>query len=405
LKICFIADVRSSIARNWIRYFPTRGHEVHVLATNLSKESTIKHATIHGLVPCPEPKAGARAEQNGLSHTKFRFDPSTLLGRAAFSFRNEILRPTKCFLLERRAQELVRMIAPDLLHALRIPIEGELGARLGVHPFVTSIWGNDLTLYAANSLVHRALTRSALKATDGLLADTQVDIQRAHAMVAMDKVPSLCLPGCGGLNFGVFNSGSADPSVIRRLGLDPDRPVVLNPRGLRQYVRQDTFFAAIPKVLAVRPEVQFVAVDLRGWQWGEQWIERSRLKASVFLTGHLTQAEMAELYKQALITVSPTEHDGTPNSLLEALACGCFPICGNLPSIREWINDGINGILVDPSNPAALAQAILRALSDDQWRDRAASHNRQLVTENANYDQCMQRADLFYQEVIENCRR
>jgi glycosyltransferase involved in cell wall biosynthesis len=180
---------------------------------------------------------------------------------------------------------------------------------------------------------------------------------------------------------------------------------VLNPRGLRQYVRQDTFFAAIPKVLAVRPEVQFVAVDLRGWQWGEQWIERSRLKASVFLTGHLTQAEMAELYKQALITVSPTEHDGTPNSLLEALACGCFPICGNLPSIREWINDGINGILVDPSNPAALAQAILRALSDDQWRDRAASHNRQLVTENANYDQCMQRADLFYQEVIENCRR
>jgi len=405
VKICFIADVRSSISRNWIRYFPTRGHEVHVLATSLSEDSTIEGATIHGLVSASKSKAKNGAEKHGLSNTKFRFDPSTLLGRTAFGFRNEILRPVKCILLKRRAQELVKMIHPDLLHALRIPIEGELGGGLGVHPFVTSIWGNDLTLYAANSFIHRALTSRTLKAADGLLADTNIDIQRAHAMVPMGNVPSLRLPGCGGLNSAMFFSGRANGSVIQRLGVDPERPVVLNPRGLRQYVRHDTFFAAIPTVLAIRPDVQFVAVDLKGWQWAEKWIHRSGLSSSVVLTGHLSQTDLAELFRRATVTVSPTEHDGTPNTLLEAMACGCLPICGDLPSVREWITPDVNGILFDVADPESLAHAILRGLSDRRLRIDAAGHNQKMLAENANYDLCMRKAELFYEEVIQQCHR
>jgi hypothetical protein len=44
--------------------------------------------------------------------------------------------------------------------------------------------------------------------------------------------------------------------------------------------------------------------------------------------------------------VSPAIHDGTPNSLLEGMACGCFPVAGDLESIREWITHGQNGLLV-----------------------------------------------------------
>ncbi len=375
-----------------------------MLATSLSEESTIEGATIHGLVTASKSKAKSGAASHGLSNTKFRFDPSTLLGRTAFGVRNEILRPTKCFLMRRRAKELVKMIDPDLLHALRIPIEGELGAALGMHPFVTSVWGNDLTLYAANSFIHRTLTLRTLKATDGLLADTDIDIQRAHAMTPMDKIPSLRLPGCGGLDSDLFFSGRVDGSVIERLGVDPERPVVLNPRGLRQYVRHDTFFAAIPKVLAVRPDVQFVAVDLLGWRRAEKWIERSGLASSVILTGHLSQADLAELYRRAALSVSPTEHDGTPNTLLEAMASGCLPLCGDLPSVREWITPDVNGILFDPGDPEDLANAILRGLTDTRLRNAAATRNKEMVAEQANYGQCMRRAELFYEEVIQHCR-
>ena len=33
-------------------------------------------------------------------------------------------------------------------------------------------------------------------------------------------------------------------------------------------------------------------------------------------------------------------HDGTPNTLLEGMACGCLPVAGDLDSIREWLKPG-----------------------------------------------------------------
>ena len=37
-----------------------------------------------------------------------------------------------------------------------------------------------------------------------------------------------------------------------------------------------------------------------------------------------------------------------PEAILEAMALGCFPIAGDIESVREWITPGVNGILVDP---------------------------------------------------------
>ena len=404
MKICFIADIRSSIARNWIGYFPQHGYDVHVLATDLAEDTVIPGATIHGLVPAApaKPRTAAGAEA-GLSSVKFRFDPSELVGRTAFAMRSKLIRPIKCLRLRARAQKLIEAVKPDMLHALRIPIEGELGAMLGVHPFIVSIWGNDLTLHAKHSLAHRLLTRKTLRAVDGLHADTQIDLERARAFAPLNQVPKLCTPGCGGLKRDLFAPGHADPELIRRLGIDPERPLVLNPRGLRQYVRQDTFLAAIPKVLAARPDVQFLALDLRGWRRAEKWIAESGAPSALLLAGHLSQQEMAAVYKQALLTVSPTEHDGTPNTMLEAMASGCLPVCGDLPSIREWIEPGVNGLLVDPGNPDDLAKAILTGLADGKLRERAARRNLELIVERADYDKCMCMAEEFYHDVIGGC--
>jgi glycosyltransferase involved in cell wall biosynthesis len=98
--------------------------------------------------------------------------------------------------------------------------------------------------------------------------------------------------------------------------------------------------------------------------------------------------------------VSPSTHDGTPNSLLEAMACGTFPVCGDLESIREWINHGENGLLVDPTNPTALADGIVWALKDSAMRKQAAKINAQIVAERADYERNMERAKAFYQSLL-----
>ena len=82
------------------------------------------------------------------------------------------------------------------------------------------------------------------------------------------------------------------------------------------------------------------------------------------------------------------------------MACGCFPVAGDLDSLREWITPGENGLLVDPADPQALAEAILRALREPDLRRRAAERNRALVLERAEYETVMAQAERFYADVL-----
>ena len=110
---------------------------------------------------------------------------------------------------------------------------------------------------------------------------------------------------------------------------------------------------------------------------------------------------MADLFRQAQIIVSPSTHDGTPNTLLESMSCGCFPIAGDLESIREWITPGINGLLVDPNSPESLAEAVITGLGNIKLRKEAQKINSQLIRDKAEYRKVMEQAMDFYQSLIQ----
>jgi glycosyltransferase involved in cell wall biosynthesis len=205
------------------------------------------------------------------------------------------------------------------------------------------------------------------------------------------------LPGGGGIQLDLFYPAVHSPGEEARTG---QRGVVVNPRGIRAYVHTDTFFKAIPKVLARLPETRFVCPAMAGEPQALGWLEALNIAGSVELLPHLTRAQMADLFRQAQVMVSPSTHDGTPNSLLEARACGCLPVAGDLESIREWITPGVNGLLVDPGDPQALAQAILQALEQPDLRARAAQINYQLVADKAEYGKVMKAAEMFYQQIV-----
>jgi glycosyltransferase involved in cell wall biosynthesis len=130
------------------------------------------------------------------------------------------------------------------------------------------------------------------------------------------------------------------------------------------------------------------------------WLDKLGIANSVQLLAPMPHEQIAEVYRSAQIIVSPSTHDGTPNTLLEGMACGCFPVAGDLESIREWIADGQNGLLIDPANPVALAEAILKAIKNKDLRARAAGLNLEIITSRAEYARNMTRVESFYQEVV-----
>jgi glycosyltransferase involved in cell wall biosynthesis len=129
-------------------------------------------------------------------------------------------------------------------------------------------------------------------------------------------------------------------------------------------------------------------------------VDELGIQAYVDLLPRQTRPQMAALFRSARVAVSPTTHDGTPNTLLEAMACGCFPVAGDLESLREWIIPGVNGLLIDPADPESLAYSILQALEDESLEQRARAYNLHLIAERATYKRVMEQAQEFYRQII-----
>lgn len=69
----------------------------------------------------------------------------------------------------------------------------------------------------------------------------------------------------------------------------------------------------------------------------------------------------------------PSYYEGTPRTVLEALATGRPVVTTDVPGSRETVRDGWNGRLVPPRAPAALAEAILAVLDDRRDAERMAA--------------------------------
>ncbi|HJS28407.1 MAG TPA: glycosyltransferase family 4 protein, partial [Anaerolineales bacterium] len=284
-------------------------------------------------------------------------------------------------------------VHPELVHAMRLPYEGMAAALADpAAPLLISIWGNDFTLHASRTPLTGRYTRLAMARTNALHTDCRRDARLALEWGFPQSRPLAVLPSGGGVQLDLFYP----PEKALPVGTGTARVEVINPRGLRAYVRNDTFFQAVPMVIEQQPDVRFVCPGMAGTQAPARWLDRYGGGSSVSLLPKQTRQEMAGLFRRARIAVSLTAHDGTPNTLLEAMASGCYPIAGDLESLREWITPGINGALVDPGNPREVADAILSALDDPGRLASAADFNLRLIQEKAEYRQVMAQAEEFY---------
>ncbi len=409
MRICFVADARSPIARNWIRWFVQRGHSVCVISSYFAPADSIPGSELH-CVPLFVNRF-ARIQHNGSMRSSGTSSiVSPLLAELRTGRLAEMLHAMKDWVapLELRAhskkyRKILGAFRPDIVHAMRIPYEGMMAAVAVDHsPFLISIWGNDLTLHATTSRLSAMLTRHSLDRADALHSDCTRDIRLASTEWGFAALkPTIVLPGGGGIQTDEFFPGRVTPQISSELGVHRGAPVVINPRGFRPgSVRSDTFFRAIPTVLRNRPDTVFIALGMANNPIAKRWIERYNVGASVRLLGRVSRDQMAELFRLAWINVSISEHDGLPNTLLESLACGAFPVVGDIESLREWIEDGVNGFLVPPDNPDAVAAAILRAIDDTELRRSAAAKNHRMIEARADHSKVMPLAEKFYADVI-----
>jgi mannosylfructose-phosphate synthase len=95
-----------------------------------------------------------------------------------------------------------------------------------------------------------------------------------------------------------------------------------------------------------------------------------RLGDAVTFAGYVPDEELAPYYRRAKVFVLPSKFEPFGMTALEAMACGTPVVATNLGGIKHNLDDGVNALLVDPSNAEELSGAILTILNDPGTADK-----------------------------------
>ena len=94
------------------------------------------------------------------------------------------------------------------------------------------------------------------------------------------------------------------------------------------------------------------------------------------LLGKVSEEDKVRLMRSSDCLVYPTRYESFGLPPLEAMAAGCPVVASDLPVVSEMIQDCYNGVLVEPESPSALAEGIVRVLTQPSLRQRLAEGGR-----------------------------
>jgi glycosyltransferase involved in cell wall biosynthesis len=186
---------------------------------------------------------------------------------------------------------------------------------------------------------------------------------------------------------------------LKEMGLETDHLVVGMAAQFIPRKGHDLLLAAIPAIVERRPEARFVLLG-RGPLRPEieARVREKRLDDRVVFAGF--RRDLPELIGCFDVLVHPAVREGLGVTLLQASAAGVPIVATRVGGIPEAVRDGVNGVLVDPSDAGALARAVADLLEDEEKAQRLGKGGRSLIRDEFSVDQMVEGNLAVYRTVL-----
>ena len=162
------------------------------------------------------------------------------------------------------------------------------------------------------------------------------------------------------------------------------------------------------------PRVHAACPDAELHMWGEDTLDAKRGSMQEFLLsqvpgeaassirfhGRVPLDELLKEFHTARLAVLPSFAEGFALMPLHAMAAACPTVYTARGSGPELIQNGVNGLLIDPARPDEIADAILRLLQDDDLAVRLGRAGREHVKENFSLDKIIERNEELYEDCL-----
>jgi len=287
-----------------------------------------------------------------------------------------------------KVKRVVNKVRPDILHSYYLTNYALLASLIGFKPLIVTVAGSDLFWEPTRSPLLRLIVKFVLnKATVVHSVAEHMTLRLTQWGVSYNKI--ITLPeGVARQKFHAIN-------VTRR------GEKVISTRNFKPLYNLQLLIEAIPYVVDVLPYVKFILIG--DGPERDKLIEKAKslgIYDHIDFHGKVCRDEIPYYLRSAEVYVTTSLSDGTSASLLEAMACGLFPIATDIPANREWIKDGITGYLVPIKDPRILAEKIIIALRNASLRERAKVKNLELIKSKADDEIIIQRLIERYRELL-----
>ena len=290
--------------------------------------------------------------------------------------------------------QILNEIQPDLVHSFEMqgcsyPIL-ETMQKFPQIKWLYSCWGSDL-FYFQNQPKHVLKINAVLSRTNYLHTDCNRDFILAKNLGFKGKHIGV-IPGGGGFHLEAFFP-FAKPIAERKIVLI---------KGYHHHVgRGLVVVKAVQSIQKTIEALGFEVVVFGAHPIVIDHIKDNKLPFQVYDRHGLAHYELLQLMGQSAIYLGNSISDGMPNTLLEAIIMGTFPIQSNPGNVTaEIITESENGFLIEnPNDDNAISNLILKALQQPELLQKAFEINQKIAKERLDYMVNQQKIVALYQQI------
>jgi L-malate glycosyltransferase len=193
--------------------------------------------------------------------------------------------------------------------------------------------------------------------------------------------------------------------VRERFGLPQDARLIVSVGYFIPWKGQDTLIAAFSKVHAQYPDTRLVLIGRPIFQYAAEQKRLEEMAAmlgvahAVYFLGE--QLEIVSLLPAFDVFVCPSTREPFGRVILEAMAAGIPIVATAAGGIPEIVSDEKEALLVPPTQPQAMADAINRLLTDTAFGDTLVNNAKQRLTESFSLEKTVDKVFAAYKRLFE----
>ena len=310
-----------------------------------------------------------------------------------------------------RVRDLIRDLRPNILHThtAKAGAVGRMAAAIARIPdppvIVHTYHGHVLRGYfgPARTAAFRQVERSLARTTDRLIAVSPEvrDELVAQGIAPYEKFEVIRL----GLDLEHRAAPSAEGAAALRAELG-----VPHEAALIGWLGRMTEIKRVEDLLAAFAQLRGRGVDAHLALAGDGPLrpQLEELAAQLNLSGRAhflgMQKDVAPVYGACDVIALTSANEGTPVSLIEALASGTAVVSTDVGGVRDVVQDGETGLLVPAADIEGIAVALQRLAEDKELRQRLASHASADVRERYSVERLVGDMDDLYRRLLSQRR-